>query len=60
MRFIEVVLDSVLLCQQLRFLYRGEQFDVWPPAGFAYRNSSLDRLLNDSANGFFQGDPGSM
>ncbi len=46
--------------QALSLSHRGEQIHVWPPAGFAYRNSSLNRLLSDSAKLFWHGDPGSM
>ena len=55
MRSLGFVLDSVPLCQPLCFLRRGKQFDVWPPAGSAYWNSTLNRPLKDFINGFSQG-----
>jgi hypothetical protein len=60
MRSFGLVLDSVMLYQKPHFLRRVEQFDAWPEAGFAYRNSFLKPPLNDSTNGLSQGDPGSM
>lgn len=33
---------------------------MWHPADFVYKNSSLILLLNDSTNGFSQGEPGGM
>lgn len=55
-----VVLPASAISQGLGLGNRGEELRMWPPADFVYGNSSLNRLLNDSAQSFGHGNPSSM